>query len=263
MFGQFQPKVWPFKSTHRRPVGIEPSSLVSPVPGSPIGNSDWTVVVSRAVAFVAPEVFEGIMASTMWFEITKPTAAARNTKHPRTGFADDIAASPIRALWRRHPWHRRRRDQPPGPRPMSPTRQEEESKRRRQCKILVPHDKLILVMLQLFPASRSSQPPGLLASLRQSEGRSRAQSRDTIEPGDSEHPPNYSFKGPEAGGGASPNRPGREPLYAVLRPGSRFTAGGFVRTAPEAERAAPSNERRTSTASGAKVSPAGGVNSKP
>ena len=57
--------------------------------------------------------------------------------------------------------------------------------------------------------------------------------------------------------------PEREPFYAILRTGPRFTAARLVRTAPEAERAAPSNERRTSTASGAKVSPAGGVNSKP
>jgi hypothetical protein len=46
--------------------------------------------------------------------------------------------------------------------------------------------------------------------------------------------------------------PEREPFYATLRTGPRFTAGRLVRTAPEA-----------STASGAKVSPGGGVNSKP
>ena len=84
MFGHFQPNVWPFKSTHRRPA--EPSALASPASGSADGDS----VVSRAVAFVAREFCEGIMASTMWFEIAKPTAAARNTTHPRIDFAGDI-----------------------------------------------------------------------------------------------------------------------------------------------------------------------------
>jgi hypothetical protein len=34
----------------------------------------------------------------MRFEITKPTAAARNTAQPRTGFADDIGCVSHQAL---------------------------------------------------------------------------------------------------------------------------------------------------------------------
>jgi hypothetical protein len=95
MFGQFQPNVLPFKSTHTRPVEIEPSEFVScgrsPVTARSDPDSDWTVAaVSRTGALVAPELFKGIMASTSWFETTRPAKAASNTKHPRTDLAGDI-----------------------------------------------------------------------------------------------------------------------------------------------------------------------------